>query len=202
MFYLDLFRTLQEERVDYVVVGGLAVNLHGVERATMDVDLVLAMDEGNLRRFLNAARRLELKPSLPVPLEALCDAKQLDAWVREKHLIAFSLQSASPNMPTVDIIVRPAVPFEAMHRNRIEKDVGGVRLSLEENSVAKVDYEYETTEERVRAYLKVPEIDRLRWLEELCAFSSMVRQAPTTYSPTHAPAGPVKSEKRRDESGT
>jgi hypothetical protein len=46
--------------------------------------------------------------------------------------------------------------------------------------VAKVDYEYETTEERVRAYLQVPEIDRLRWLEELCAFTSMVRQAPTT----------------------
>ena len=37
MFYIDLFRTLQEERVDYVVVGGLAINLHGVERATMDV---------------------------------------------------------------------------------------------------------------------------------------------------------------------
>ena len=98
MFYLDLFRTLQEERVEYVVVGGLAINLHGVERATMDVDLVLAMDEGNLHRFLNAATRLKLKPSLPVPLEALCDAKQLDAWVREKHLIAFSLQPASPSV--------------------------------------------------------------------------------------------------------
>ena len=130
MFYLDLFRTLQEERVDYVLVGGLAINLHGVERATMDVDLVLAMDEGNLRRFLAAATRLKLKPSLPVPIESLCDAKQLDAWVREKHLIAFSLRPASPNVPTVDIIVRPAVPFERMHRNRIEKDVGGVRLSL------------------------------------------------------------------------
>ncbi|OFZ89225.1 MAG: hypothetical protein A2V78_17180 [Betaproteobacteria bacterium RBG_16_64_18] len=130
MFYLDLFRTLQEERVDYVVVGGLAINLHGVERATMDVDLVLAMDEGNLRRFLNAATRLQLKPTLPVPLEALCDAGQLDSWVREKHLIAFSLCSSSPNMPTVDIIVRPAVPFEAMHRNRIEKDIGGVSFRL------------------------------------------------------------------------
>ena len=43
MFYVDLFRTLQEERVDYVFVEGLAINLHGVERATMDVDLVLAM---------------------------------------------------------------------------------------------------------------------------------------------------------------
>ena len=130
MFYLDLFKTLQEERVDYVVVGGLAINLHGAERATMDVDLVLAMDDANLGRFLAAARRLELKPSLPVRIESLCDAKQLDAWAREKHLIAFSLRPAKPSAPTVDIIVRPAVPFERMHRNRIEKDLGRVRLNL------------------------------------------------------------------------
>jgi hypothetical protein len=130
MFYLDLFRTLQEEQVAYIVVGGLAINLHGVERATMDVDLVLAMDDGNLRRFLNVATKLKLKPSLPVPLEALRNVMQLDAWARERHLIAFSLQPASPSVPTVDIIVRPAVPFEQMYRNRIEKDVGGVRLSL------------------------------------------------------------------------
>ena len=49
--------------------------------------------------------------------------------------------------------------------------------------MAKIDYEYETTEERVRAYLKVPEIERLRWLEELCAFTLMARKAPTTYQP-------------------
>jgi hypothetical protein len=54
--------------------------------------------------------------------------------------------------------------------------------------MAKIDYEYETTEERVRAYLRVPEIDRLRWLEELCALTTMVRQAPTTYSPSVSPA--------------
>ena len=130
MFYVDLFRTLQEERVHYVVVGGLAINLHGVERATMDVDLVLAMDEGNLRRFLNAATRLKLKPSLPVPIEALCDAKQVDTWVREKRLVVFSLQSGSSTTPTVDIVVRPALPFDRVYRNRIEKDIGGVRLNL------------------------------------------------------------------------
>lgn len=44
--------------------------------------------------------------------------------------------------------------------------------------MAKVDYEYETTEERVRAYLRIPETDRLRWLEELCIFTSLARQAP------------------------
>jgi hypothetical protein len=42
----------------------------------------------------------------------------------------------------------------------------------------KVDYDYEISEERIRAYLEIPEIERLRWLEELCVFPNMFRQAP------------------------
>jgi hypothetical protein len=30
---------LDEQGVQYLLVGGLALNIHGVERATMDVDL-------------------------------------------------------------------------------------------------------------------------------------------------------------------
>jgi len=52
--------------------------------------------------------------------------------------------------------------------------------------MAKIDYEYHTTEEQIRAYLRVPEIDRLRWLEELCAFTSLVRQAPAVYPHSRA----------------
>ena len=55
--------------------------------------------------------------------------------------------------------------------------------------MAKIDYEYETTEERVRAYLKVPEIECLRWLENLSAFTLMARQAPTIY-PSRQPLTP------------
>ena len=130
MFYLDLFRELQKHEVQYVVVGGIAINLHGVERATMDVDLVLAMDEGNLQRFLRVATELELKPSLPVKIESLCNAAQLDEWVRDKHMIAFNLRPASKTAPSVDIIVQPRVSFETMYRNRVEKDIGGIRFKL------------------------------------------------------------------------
>ena len=42
----------------------------------------------------------------------------------------------------------------------------------------KVDYEYEISEERIRAYLEIPELERLCWLEELCVFTNMFRQAP------------------------
>jgi hypothetical protein len=48
MFYLDLFRCLHAHNVRYLLAGGLAMNLHGVPRMTMDVDLVLALDDENI----------------------------------------------------------------------------------------------------------------------------------------------------------
>ena len=130
MFYLDLFRELQKHEVQYVVVGGLAVVLHGYARATVDVDLVLALDDTNLARFLKAAQALQLKPSLPVKIEVLCDSAQLDEWVREKHMIAFALRSPSPTAPTIDIIVRPKISFADMYANRVEKTLEDVTIAL------------------------------------------------------------------------
>jgi hypothetical protein len=46
-----------------------------------------------------------------------------------------------------------------------------------------VDFSYTISEERIRAYLRVPEIDRLRWLDELVRFTLMWRAAPTVRSP-------------------
>lgn len=48
MFYFDLFSALARHKVDYLLIGGLAVSLHGVERTTMDVDITVAMNPNNL----------------------------------------------------------------------------------------------------------------------------------------------------------
>ena len=37
----ELLQSLSDSQVQYVLVGGLAVQLHGFLRATFDVDLVL-----------------------------------------------------------------------------------------------------------------------------------------------------------------
>lgn len=56
MFYLDLFRRLEEQQVRYLLVGGLAMNLHGVPRMTMDVDIALVMDRSNIETFVELAK--------------------------------------------------------------------------------------------------------------------------------------------------
>ena len=37
----DVFKSLRDHEVRYVVIGGIAAVLHGVPRATMDLDLLI-----------------------------------------------------------------------------------------------------------------------------------------------------------------
>ena len=48
--YLDMLRCLNKAGVDYIMVGGWAVNLHGYIRATIDLDIWILADQENARR--------------------------------------------------------------------------------------------------------------------------------------------------------
>lgn len=41
-----------------------------------------------------------------------------------------------------------------------------------------VDCSYTVTEEQLREYAKIPEIERLRWLDEMVRFTRMFQEAP------------------------
>ncbi len=130
MFYLDLFRALEARRVRYLLVGGIAMNLHGVPRMTMDVDIILAMDEPNLRAFLGAADDLALQPVAPVKMDELLSPSSREAWVDEKHMIAFALRPRDPKGPTVDVLIEPPVNVaESLKRAEI-KIIEGVHVPL------------------------------------------------------------------------
>jgi len=55
---LRLLRSLHEHGVEYVLVGGVAMNLHGVVRATEDVDLFVRPTEENVSRLRAALSSL------------------------------------------------------------------------------------------------------------------------------------------------
>lgn len=115
----ELLHSLSEGQVQYVLVGGLAVQLHGFMRSTFDVDLVLAMDDENLARFIAVAKQLGLVPSIPVPIDALRDGRQIEQWHREKGMLAFALREPQIGGGVVDVLVRPEVSFEQLKRNAV-----------------------------------------------------------------------------------
>lgn len=50
----DVFKSFQEHDVRYVVIGGIASVLHGVPRATFDLDILIEATPKNAERLLHA----------------------------------------------------------------------------------------------------------------------------------------------------
>lgn len=74
----ELLQLLADKQIQYVLVGGLAVQLHSFLYAIFDIDLVLAMGDERLVRFIDVAKSYGLKPGIPVPIDSLRNADQID----------------------------------------------------------------------------------------------------------------------------
>lgn len=62
--FLALVQALAREGVDYVLVGGVALNLHGIVRATEDVDLFIRPTAENTERLKRALRAVWDDPDI------------------------------------------------------------------------------------------------------------------------------------------
>lgn len=130
MFYIDIFKALARYKVRYLLVGGLAVNLHGIPRMTMDMDLVVALDAANLEGFVAAAASLGLKPVLPLPLSDLLDPAKRAHWVKERNMIAFALRPPQPDGPTLDLLLDPPINIDEAFARAVSRDLGSVTVAL------------------------------------------------------------------------
>lgn len=159
MFYLDLFSALNR-RVDYVLIGGLAISLHGIERATMDIDVTVAMTPDNLSSLVDTARELGMTPVLPVPLEALSDLDQLAQWHRERNLEAFALRAPGLSGVTLDILLYPPVDYAQLRNRAVTFQAGNVPVV-----VASVD-DMIALKQSVGRPIDLTDIEHLKRLKE------------------------------------
>jgi predicted nucleotidyltransferase len=125
-----LLTELTQAGVRYVLVGGVAVVLHGYLRATADLDLVIGMDQPNIEAALNTFNRLGFHPRAPVPLFAFADGDKRKRWTDEKNLQVFSLWH--PNKPgfEIDIFVEPPLPFEDLYDRAISAKIGSTEVTI------------------------------------------------------------------------
>lgn len=104
---------LTDAGVDFVVCGGVACILHGVARATHDLDVRVTLDDTNLLKLIGVARELGLTPRIPEPIERLADAERRRVWVEEKHALVYTLLSTSGAF-AVDVFLSYPIPYEEL----------------------------------------------------------------------------------------
>jgi len=118
MFYEEVFRELNRQKVRYLVVGGGAVVLHGVVRMTADLDLFVAFEEKNLLKFTNALTMLGYRPKIPVKASDFADKSNREKWKKEKNMLVFSFYHLKRYQDHIDVFVYEPVGFEKAYKER------------------------------------------------------------------------------------
>ena len=126
----SLFSALNKGKVRYLVVGGIAVNLYGIERATADIDLVVDLEENNLQKFIKVMKEHNYKPKIPVKLDDFTEKEKRENWIKEKGMMVFSLFDPQNPFFLLDVFVTEPFDFDEVFEARKEMKSGNVKIPV------------------------------------------------------------------------
>jgi hypothetical protein len=126
----QIFAALNDASVEYVVVGGLAVILHGYLRATADLDLAIGLEPANAQRGMEALASIGLRPRLPVALQDFADPNKRADWIEHRNMLVFPLWDPNNPLRSVDVFINEPIAFKRLLHQAVIKHLDGVRVPV------------------------------------------------------------------------
>ena len=122
--FSGLLRRLLEARVDFIIVGGLAGNVHGSARATFDIDIVYARSAENIERVVGALTPLHpylrgARAGLPFVLDSATVQRGLN----------FTLETSLGDLDLLGEVTGGGA-YESLRESTIEVAVFGFRCRV------------------------------------------------------------------------
>jgi predicted nucleotidyltransferase len=151
---------LNQAGVEYIIVGGIAVNAHGFVRMTRDLDLVLRLDPENIILGLNTLFKVGYQMAIPVSAEDFATPGTRNQWRNEKNMIVLKLWSDIHRRTPIDIFIYE--PFEFVEESlrliwmELSPDISAPIVSLETLLAMKREAD------RPQDHIDIQELQRVR----------------------------------------
>lgn len=123
-----IFRALNKAGVRYLVAGGLAVNAHGYQRLTNDLDLVIQLGRDNILAAFQALSSLGYQASIPITPEQFTSAENRQKWQVEKNMQVLCLVSNRHPETPLDVFITEPFDFDKEYAAALR---GGIAKGLE-----------------------------------------------------------------------
>lgn len=116
---------LADAGVDFVIGGGVACVLQGVERFTLDLDVAVNLTTANLQKFIAVMKSQGLVPRVPVKPESLLDPAVRKMIVEEKNALVFTFMDLKDPRRHVDMFLRDDLSYGVLHDHCDVVDLDG-----------------------------------------------------------------------------
>jgi predicted nucleotidyltransferase len=126
--FRGIFKELNKLKIDYLVIGGLAVNFHGVPRMTYDVDFMILLQSENVKKLVAKLTDWGYRPRVPVnPLE-LADETKRNSWIKEKSMKAMNFYSEKSPIEEIDIVFDSPILYEELKSRAVMIELYGEKI--------------------------------------------------------------------------
>jgi hypothetical protein len=130
IIYEDILREFQKHKVRYALVGGIAFNLLGGNRNTLDMDILAEMTDSNLRKIVSILKRAGYHVKQPINPIDIADTKTRKDWIKNKNMKALNFYKGDETYEEVDLIIGSSVDYEEASRDVMNVSVGSLKLSV------------------------------------------------------------------------
>jgi hypothetical protein len=110
----NLIKELSKVGIKYVICGGVACVLHGVERTTFDLDLSVDLSDENLIKLIELSKRFNLQPRIPEPITNLLIPEKRKEWIENKKALVYTFVSKNSAIQMDIFLSYPITYFELM----------------------------------------------------------------------------------------
>lgn len=128
--YKIIFEALEAADVDYLLVGGVAVNLYGYNRFTGDIDIILGLNPENLDKMSNLMEQLGYVERIPVHLKELKESGKWQKLFEEKGMKAYTFISSDKPQLDIDIVVAESLEFSQYESRKTIVEIWDLELPL------------------------------------------------------------------------
>ena len=106
--FFQIFKALDKNEVQYVLIGGLALILHGIPRSTFDSDIVILGNKKNISNVLKAIKDLNY-----IPMQADMVTHEAFGKLEEEQCATFSSVKGDIHL---DIFLKKNNKFKEMQK--------------------------------------------------------------------------------------
>ena len=122
-------RELCKDSIRFMVVGGLAMQAHGFDRVTYDIDLVIQLEPANVLRAFKALERASYKPSVPVTAAQFADTAARKGLQDENGMVVLNFWSDRYPATKLDVFVTEPFDFDSEYAQSLrDSSIAGVEL--------------------------------------------------------------------------
>lgn len=130
IIYEEVLREFEKQKVRYLLVGGMAFNLLGGYRNTLDMDILVQMTDENLLKIVRILKKAGYHVKQPVDPEMIADKKTRRDWIQNKNMKAFNFYKSERSYEEVDIIIDSPVSFDKASKDAVRVKVDNLTLQV------------------------------------------------------------------------